>query len=434
MGKMSGSLFRRIVSGVVALLLLFYVGYQIYQAKYSPVRTEETTYFTASNSIQTSVIALRHETLLTQKTKGVADFTVNQGERVCKNGIVAKIYGSESQITAQHQLEQLDLSIAQLQNLQQPGSVYSFSPDTANERICLKLTEILGKANSGDLSEAYGEKNSLLTLLNEKQIASGKVKDFSSRISALQAQRKTLAAQAGSSVGTLTSPVAGYFIRSTDGFENAWDLSKISSISASDVKQLQSRKQTPVADTAGKISEDFNWYLVCVVPNDKLVGLKQLGSDEPASVRFPFVSGMSVTATVEAVNQASADSEAAVVLKCRDMNASLAGIRCETADISVQKYTGLRVSQKAIHYETKSKTVKDAKGNKSTVKKEVEGVYVLHGNQLIFRQIVPEFSTDSYVICNPQPNEDTLYTESTVKLYDEVVVEGTDLYDGKVVK
>ena len=59
---------------------------------------------------------------------------------------------------------------------------------------------------------------------------------------------------------------------------------------------------------------------------------------------------------------------------------------------------------------------------------------MLHGSQLSFRQIEPLFSTESYVICNTEPDADTVLTDETVKLYDEVVVEGTDLYDGKVVK
>ena len=425
---------RRAASSILAVLLLLYVGYQVYKSHYTPIRTETASYFTASNSVQTSVVALRREVLLTSPTKGAADYVVSPGDRVRKGGTVAKVYDSESQISAQHQLEDVDGTIAQLQNLQQPGNTYSFNADTANERICTKLMNILNNMRLGDLTEAYGEKDALLNLLNEKQIGTGKVKNFSLRISTLQAQRKSLADQAGSPIGSIVSPAAGYFIQSTDGMENSFDLSKIDSITCADVRKLQAMKRSAVSGAVGKISQDFNWYLVCVIPNDQLVAFKQVDSGDEVSVRFPFVSGTSVSAVVEAVNQSGANSEAAVVLKCKDMNSELAGIRCETADVSVKQFTGLRVSQKALHYETKQKTVKDSKGKTSTVKKEVEGVYVLHGNQLAFRQVVPKFSTDSYVICSANPDKDSLFTDETVELYDEVVVEGTDLYDGKVVK
>ena len=216
--------------------------------------------------------------------------------------------------------------------------------------------------------------------------------------------------------------------------ENAYDLSAVSSITCGQVRDLQKRKLAAVSGAVGKICTDFDWYLVCVVPNGQLTGFRQLDSTDIVSVHFPFVSGTSVDAEVYAVNQEGENGEAAVVLRCSEMSSSLAGIRHETADISVQRYAGLRVSQKAIHYEKRTKTVADAKGKKSKEEKEIEGVYVLYGNQLSFRQIVPLFSTENYVICDPAPKEDSLMTDETVKLYDEVVVEGTDLYDGKVVK
>ena len=60
---------------------------------------------------------------------------------------------------------------------------------------------------------------------------------------------------------------------------------------------------------------------------------------------------------------------------------------------------------------------------------------MLHGTEIRFRQIIPLFSTSSYVICKQYPDEsDDLMTDETVQMYDEVVIEGTDLYDGKVVK
>lgn len=418
----------------LAVLLLAYVGYQVYRAKYTSVRTEAASYFTASDSVEASVTALRNEKVLLSPGGGALDFVVDPGARVSKNGVVANVYSDEAQITAQHQLQKVDGAIAQLENLQKPGNTYSFNADTANGRICLQLMEILGGIRSGELSQAADKKSSLLNLLNEKQIATGKVKDFQSQLKALKTQRESLAAKAGSPVGSIASPEAGYFIRSTDGMENAYDLSAVSSITCGQVRDLQKRKLAAVSGAVGKICTDFDWYLVCVVPNGQLTGFRQLDSTDIVSVHFPFVSGTSVDAEVYAVNQEGENGEAAVVLRCSEMSSSLAGIRHETADISVQRYAGLRVSQKAIHYEKRTKTVADAKGKKSKEEKEIEGVYVLYGNQLSFRQIAPLFSTENYVICDPAPKEDSLMTDETVKLYDEVVVEGTDLYDGKVVK
>lgn len=431
---MKDGFLKRLVSGVLAILLLSYVGYQVYRLKHTEVRTETAEKYTASDLVQTTVVALRDETLLESSAKGVADYVVSSGEKVCKGEVIAKIYANSAQITAQHELDETDSAISQLEELQSPGNTYSLSIDTANSRILSETGKILAGIRTGEMTDAFSRKSALLTLLNQKQIAAGQVSDFSSRIAALKSQREALAAKTADPVGSVASPSSGYFIEVTDGMENAYDVSAAASISCSDIRSLLDRSLSADSGAVGKISADFNWYLVCIVPGEQLTGFRQLGADETVSVSFPFVSGVSVPATVAAINVSGENGEAAVVLHCRELNTALSGIRRETANICVNEYTGLRVSQKAIHYETIEKTVTDESGSKTVTAKEVEGVYVLHGSQISFRQIVPLFSTESYVVCSRNPDADSLMTDATVELYDEVVVEGTDLYDGKVVR
>ena len=66
--------------------------------------------------------------------------------------------------------------------------------------------------------------------------------------------------------------------------------------------------------------------------------------------------------------------------------------------------------------------------------KDVKGVYILYGNSIKFVEIVPLYSSNNYVICDPDPDTSELMTSETLTLYDEVVVGGKDLYDGKMVK
>lgn len=426
---------KKAVSTLLALLLLFYVGYQVYRSHYSSVRTETATYFTASSTVQADVVAIRKETLLKGKSGGVVDYVVSPGEKVAKGETVAKLYRNEGQAVAQRQLEQVTSQISQLQSLQSPGdSLSTAGMDSANSRICRSVEQLLGTMNTGDLTSAFEQKDALLDLMNEKQIATGKVANFNARISALQARQKTLAAQAGSATGSIISPDSGYFIETTDGMESAFDLSKVLSMDCDQIRSARQTAQAPVTGAIGKICDDYIWYLACVIPADQVVNFRQIDSGRQISVRFPFVSDASVPASVAAVNQKSQNSEAALILECKDMNKEIAGIRCETAQIITQQYTGIRVSQKAIHFETVRKPGKDPSGKEAAGEKNVQGVYVMHGNQIEFRQIVPEFSTDNYVICDPSPDKAALYTKDTVNLYDEVVVEGTDLYDGKVVQ
>ncbi len=428
---MNSPLLKRFMSAVVAILLFIYLGYQIYNSRYSQVQTETASYATTADTAQVSGIAIRQESLVSNKTSGVIDYIIPNGGKIAAGGKVAQIYASAQSAAAQQQLQSLDSEIARLQKLSTPGDTYAASPDSVNNQINLNLIEVLDDFNSCKYSDLADDRENFLYLVNERQVVTDKVTNFSSRINALKARRDALAAANSQPTGSVTAPAAGYFVNSADGYESVFDFSTAINLTAADIKAKQSAKAAVPADSVGKICGDFNWYFAFVIPENQVPRFK-LG--DAVSIQFPFASNETVPAMVANVNITAKSSEAAVILQSNYMNSSIAAIRNETAQIQIETYTGIRVSQKAVHFESVSKTTTDDKGKTTTVKKDVKGVYVMHGNEILFKQIFPLYSTDTYVICDSNPPTADLMTDTTVKLSDEVVVEGTDLYNGKVVK
>ena len=152
---------------------------------------------------------------------------------------------------------------------------------------------------------------------------------------------------------------------------------------------------------------------------------------------MPFATTEKIPATVAAVNQASPEDDAAVILACDTMNSALSNIRKETVQIEIKNHTGVMVNQKAIHFADVEQTVTDANNQEQTVlHKNVEGVYVKSGGTLHFVQVFSTITVNGYTICSIDLTEEEkqlLVTDRTIQLYDEVVVEGKDLYDGKVI-
>ncbi len=428
---MNSPLLKKLISAVVAILLFIYLGYQIYNAHYSPVQTETASYATAADSAQANGIIVRKETVIPGKGNGVVDYVIPNGGNVASGGKVAQIYPNAQSAAAQQQLQSLDNEIAKLQKLEMPGDTYAASPEALNKQIDLKLIEALGNVTACEFSDLTENRDDFLYLVNERQMVTEKAANFNARINALKSQRDALAASNSQPIGSITAPAAGYFINQADGFESTVDYSKVLNLTTDQIKAQQNAKPEIPAGVIGKISQDYYWYFAFVLPVDQTSRFK-LG--DTVSIQFPFVSNESVPATIAAVNQAAKEKEIAVILESNYMNSDIAAIRNETAEIQIEKYTGIRVSQKAIHFETVSKTTKDKNGKATTVKKNVKGVYVMHGNQVQFKQIFPLYSTETYVICDSNPAAADLMTDTTVKLSDEVVIEGTDLYDGKVVK
>ena len=76
-----------------------------------------------------------------------------------------------------------------------------------------------------------------------------------------------------------------------------------------------------------------------------------------------------------------------------------------------QEYSGLKVPTKAIRF-VDGKT----------------GVFVISGMTLKFVTVDVLYRTDEYIICDKKASN-----ESVLRLYDEVVVKGKKLYDGKII-
>jgi len=428
---MNSSLLRRATSAVLAILLFIYLGYQVYNSNYKQIQTETASYTSEADTVQTTGTAIRKERVIQKQVNGVITYVIGDGSKVANGGKVANIYANAQNVEAQRQLENLDSEIAKLQKLTAPGDTYAASPDSIGKQINVKLTDLLGKINTGEYTDLSDSRDELLYLINERQIVTSQVKDFNLRIAALKSQRSALSVSNSPATGSITAPTAGYFISKTDGYESVFDYSKVLTMTPAELKDKQKAQPIVQTDAVGKICEDFGWYLACVIPADQAVKFHE---GDSVSIKFPFASTEIVPATVVAVNQSDKDSEAAVILESTSMTSSLATLRNETAQIQVENYTGIRVSPKSIHFEAVTNTTTDKNGKKTTVKKEVKGVYVMHGSEIQFRQIIPLLSTQSYVICKVNPSKEELMTSSTVKLFDEVIVEGTDLYDGKVIQ
>ena len=85
----SNTLFRKISSIAVAILLLIYVGYQIYRSQYTGFKTETAMYADLSASIDTTGFIIRNEELVYSRYDGVLNYTLDDGEKTAFGGTVA---------------------------------------------------------------------------------------------------------------------------------------------------------------------------------------------------------------------------------------------------------------------------------------------------------------------------------------------------------
>lgn len=433
---MNNPLVRRISATAVAILLLIYVGYQVYRSQYTGLKTEPAIYSTMSDSLTTTGYVLRNEQIIESSYSGVLNYTVDDGQKVSKDGVIAEVFPSEEGAAAQNRIARIEDELSQLEVLTSPGDFSASNPQLLGTQISEGVIRLLGDLRKGNFSALSDDKTDLQLLLSQKQIIVGAESggDYAAYVSSLEAERDALRATASARSGMIRSSTGGYFIHSVDGYESAMPTEEILELSVSDVESLLESDPAPVSDTAiGKVARDFAWYIACVLTEDDLVRLGQIRS---VSVEMPFASAERIPAEIVRINEDPATGNASAILRCTYMNSELAATRMEPLQIDLSDHSGVLVNEKAIHFVDYTAHETDRDGQEiDRVYENVQGVFIKSGSRIRFVQIFTDATINGYAVCKTTLSDaerNALVTGRTIQLYDEVVVEGTDLHDGKM--
>ncbi|MBQ8751552.1 MAG: hypothetical protein IJZ13_00425 [Clostridia bacterium] len=401
---------RRLLSVLFALVLCVYVGYQIYQSTYTSVQVTDAVSYTVYDTIDTTAFIVRDETVIPSASSGYIYYTLENGDRIAKGGQIAQVFPSESDALIQQKLNELDQQIAALETIQSQGGYNRTNLDLINAQLSSTLQALVLSTQQRDYSLLHDTQFELLQLFCKQQLTTGKLTDLKSKIDLLKTERKQLAAGYSAARSTISAPVAGYFISQTDGLETTMDYDTVEKVMPTDVETALAAGNTATLNSVGKVAGDYQWYLLCVLEQEQAAGI---GVGKQMTVRLPFVSADSVPVTVAAVNK-DREGRAAIVLKCIYMSEELAAIRRETMQIQLTAYSGLYVQDSALQFNADNET----------------GVYVRVGNTCTFRKVEVLYHSESgkYSICAEGMGNGYL------ELYDDIIVKGKGLYDGKIIR
>ena len=193
--------------------------------------------------------------------------------------------------------------------------------------------------------------------------------------------------------------------------------------------------ELPLDGCAGKIVSGFAWRYVGLCSakeGEKLLGDNGKPLTRSVKIKFPGQMETPLKASVSEVSIDEATGLARFVITCEIINGDVLRLNRAGAQIIVGETTGLRVPIDAIHYLKEDGTESETQGENY-----IPGVYVKYGNLARFCKIDPvdndhPLVTDGeYRIVMPSSSDKTK-TVSEVRLYDEIIVSGQNLYDGKL--
>lgn len=408
---------KRIGLVLLAVGVLFYVGYQVFQLMYSNIKVVTVESYSVYETVDVQAIVIRRELPVRAEVGGnYLFYTLKNGSRVSKGGVIARLYADERTASLHQQIARLDEDIAQLESIEELAKHNYTSLEAINQQIDTLTGTVCSGALSGKVGDLRSMHSQLLTLMNKRQVVIGSSAGFSDRLQQLLQEKGRLLAQLPDHVGTVNAPASGYFIDKVDGFEGYFpkEEGEIAALTTEEIAAALEAKPT-ASDAVGKLAETFTWYLACVVEGNQVSALNEGGT---LSIQLPFVTGDTIRTTVLGLNRDS-EGKTALILKCSQMSEELASIRVQPAQLLLKEYTGLRLPDKALRFNEENQT----------------GAYVRMGTTVTFKlvDVIYHNEKDGYCICRlPGPGEEN--AGNYVKLYDDVVVEGKNLYDGKVAR
>ena len=390
---------------VVLLIAVFFV-HQAAAAVYKPISTESATYYTAADGLNITGLIIRNETLVKSQSGGVMHFIASDGSRVAKDGVIANIYDNESASITLTNIDSVNTKITDIEEMLSYNDLEAADLDMINSRVQKSLDSMIVSVSGGNFN-GYSEcKENLLSSLNRRQIAMGETADFSSQLAALKSELATLSASLPAAKGTIKAEKSGYFVSKTDGYEQTLTTDILDTFTPEKLDSVKA-EQTP-ADVIGKIVSDYEWYIAAKVSINESLKYKE---GDSLIIYTSVKSYPQMPVTVKKINISESSSSAVLIFECSDMNSELASMRSGPMTVVKKEYSGLKVPKNALR-------VVDSK----------RGVYVLTGMQIKFVEVNVLFSNDSYIICEKQTED-----ENVLRLYDEVVTRGKNLYDGKIV-
>ena len=343
---------------------------------------------------------------------------------------MAEVYSNASQASLRLQLNQLNDQIDLLQKSQNTSALQL---DTLLKERSSALYDLLDTLDDSDYEAVDDDANAYLLAQNKLWVVTGEAANFTDQITALVQQSQSVQAQLGSPA-QITAPQTGYFVRSSSSGRLNASADDILALNAQELQgYLQSDPVLALDGCAGKIVAGFTWRYVGVCTakqGEKLLGQNGKPLSTAVEISFPGQVENSLKATVTEVEIDQDSGLARFVLACNSINGDVLCLNRAAARISVGERSGLRVPAAAVHYLKEDGTEAQTQGENY-----IPGVYVKLGNIARFCPIDPvdadhPIITDGdYILVLPEGTEGSV---SEVRLYDEIIVSGQNLYDGKL--
>ncbi len=392
--------------GIFAVVAAIVAVYQLYSYFYVAASTEYATVIECEDTVKATGYFLRDESVITASNSKYIDITVKSGDKVARQGRIANVYSDETAAKNQSVIRELESRAEEIRAAMSSSAAFSEGKAYV-EDIRKSMLGVSGNVMRANVSDAFENAADFTASVIKNKISSGEITDYSDTLSELERQIEEMKITSGSVVNYITAPKSGYYVSKTDGLESSLSLSAADELTSDSFAQISAcceSSGTVPQGTIGKLVDGSTWRACFKSDSPKF---ERLSAGDAVYIRMPSVTDAKIKCEI---SQIFSDGQFTyVVLQSNMVSGDILSQRCCEIDVITATYRGLRVDKNAL---------RKLDGE--------DGVYVERNGLIKYCKVEVIYIGSTYAVVKYDPL-------SGLQAFDEVVIKGVNLYDGKVV-
>ena len=331
---------NKIIIGIIAILIVCYLGYTIYLLIKEPTdifTIEEGKVYLEETDIG---YIIRDETVVKgENYKNGMEQIKTEGEKAAKGESIFRYY-SKNEESLIKQIAELDVKIQEAMATTQTNPFQSDVKILENQ-IDEKV-ELLNKTT--DIAKLTEYKKEINELVTKKSNIIGEKSPSGSYLKQLQDQRTALENELNSGAEYITAPESGIVSYRVDGLEETLTKDNFSTLTKEYLENLNLKtgKIIATSDECGKIINNFECYIATISSSQEAKNAK-IGDD----VKIRLSNNTEVDAEIAYISQEN-EEENLIVLQIDEQIEELTNYRKISFDLIWWSYSGLKVPNQAI--------------------------------------------------------------------------------------
>ena len=331
---------NKIIIGIIAILIVCYLGYTIYLLIKEPTdifTIEEGKVYLEETDIG---YIIRDETVVKgENYKNGMEQIKTEGEKAAKGESIFRYY-SKNEESLIKQIAELDVKIQEAMATTQTNPFQSDVKILENQ-IDEKV-ELLNKTT--DIAKLTEYKKEINELVTKKSNIIGEKSPSGSYLKQLQDQRTSLENELNSGAEYITAPESGIVSYKVDGLEETLTKDNFSTLTKEYLENmnLKTGKIIATSDECGKIINNFECYIATISSSQEAKNAK-IGDN----VKIRLSNNTEIDAEIAYISQEN-EEENLIVLQIDKQIEELTNYRKISFDLIWWSYSGLKVPNQAI--------------------------------------------------------------------------------------